>query len=599
MEFRIWHKSYVPEVFSRFKAIGDNNNSRNLIEMIDKITDQFPDYPALSFFGKKISYRQFSRKAEKLAGALRRLGIEKRDRLALVLPNCPQAVIGYYAGLKAGAIIVPCNPLYTARELEHQLRDAGAKAAIVLDLFYPKIKIVKETINDKNILQIIIAAGIADYLPFYLSLFYPAVYPFKLRKKIKAAQSAKNRKEAAIFAEELVQFNLARTELKNDRGKFYFFKKLVKSGNSFPRGAVQISKDDLAVLQYTGGTTGTAKGAMLTHGNLLNNVNQLAAWFVNAGAGKEKFLAALPLFHIFGMTVAQNTCFSLGGEIILVPKATDLDEVIKAIVKEKPTIVPGVPRLFNAILGKYENQDFSSIKYSISGGAGLPRAVVEEFERVTGGKLVEGYGLTEASPVTHANPLGGLCKIGSIGVPLPETDAEIIDEIGKKVPAGEIGELLVSGPQVMKGYWNKLLETAKVLTGGGWLKTGDLAVRDEDGYFYIKDRKKNVIISDSGYNVYPNEVEDILRSHPAVSEAAVIGLPIKEGTEKIKAFVVLKEGEKISEKELIGHCRKSLVYYKIPKEIEFREVLPKTIIGKTLHRLLREEEMAKSKEVDK
>lgn len=596
MDYHPWRKYYLSEINNRFIQ---RNIHQNLAEMINEVIYRFPDNPALNFMGKKIVYRKFGFEIEKLAGALRQLGIKKNDRLALILPNCPQAVIGYYAGLKAGAIIVPCNPLYTVKELEHQLGDAGAKAAIVLDLFYPKLKAVKETINDENILQIIIATGIVDYLPFYFSLLYPAVYPLKLRKKIKAARFAKNQKEAAILAEELVRFNLAKSELKNDRGKIHFFKKLIKNDNSFSRDTVQISKDDLAVLQYTGGTTGVSKGAMLTHGNLLANINQLAAWFANAEPGKEKFLAALPLFHIFGMTVAQNVCLFLGGEAILIPKATDLVGVIKTIVKEKPTIVPGVPRLFNAILGKYKGQDFSSIKYSISGGASLPRAVVEKFERVTGGKLVEGYGLTEASPVTHANPLGGLCKIGSIGIPLPETDAKIIDEIGKKVPAGEIGELLVFGPQVMKGYWNKPSETAKVLTGDGWLKTGDLAARDEDGYFYIKDRKKNMILSDSGFNVYPNEVEDVLMSHPAVSEAAVIGLPIKEGMEKIKAFIVLKERAEASEEELISHCQKSLVYYKIPKEIEFREVLPKTIIGKTLHRLLREEEMAKFKEVKK
>lgn len=454
------------------------------------------------------------------------------------------------------------NPLYIERELIYQLNDSSCKTILCLDLLYPKVKNVK----DKTELKNIIVTSIKDYLPFPLNLLYPI----------------KQRKEGHVV------------KIEKEPG-LCFFKELLNKYSPSPPD-VETSQEEVALLQYTGGTTGISKGCMLTHKNLIANTLQCGSWFVESVEGKEIMLSALPFFHVFGMTVVMLYSVQSGFNMVLVPKF-DTESVLKLVKKYRPTIFPGVPTMYSAInhYPNVEEYDLSSIKYCISGAAPLPVEVCKRFEELTGAKLVEGYGLTETSPVTHCNPFEGLRKIGSIGLPFPDTDCKIMDlEKGeKKIPIGEIGELAIFGPQVMKGYLNKPDETRAVLRDG-WCYTGDIAKRDEDGYFYIVDRKKDMIIS-GGFNIYPREVEEVLYEHPKVREAAVVGIPDPKYGESVKAFISIEEGEKTTEEEIIQFCKKNLAKYKIPKSVEFRKEMPKTLVGKVLRRVLVEEELSKKK----
>jgi long-chain acyl-CoA synthetase len=519
-----------------------------------------PSNKAIHFYGYDMNYSELYKETCSLANELKSLGLGKGDKVAVLLPNCPQAVISYYAILMIGGVVVETNPTYVEREILYQLNDSEAKAVICLDLLFPRIQKVKP----ETTLQQVIVTSVKDYLPFPKSLLYPI----------------KQKKEYGVIVK--VDYS----------DRVHSFKQLVKKGNHQFSPENISPEQDLALLQYTGGTTGSPKGVMLTHLNLVANTIQSQKWMHKLGDG-ERILAILPFFHVYGMTVVMNLAVMTKSEMVLLAKF-DPSETLQTIAKKKPTIFPGAPTIYIALLNhpNIKKYDLSSIKACISGSAPLPVEVQEQFEKVTGGKLVEGYGLTEASPVTHANLLWGNRVKGSIGLPWPDTEAKIVSmENGEEMPIGEIGELAVKGPQVMVGYWKKESETDKVLRDG-WLYTGDLGYMDEEGYFYIVDRKKDMIIA-GGFNIYPREVEEVLYEHESVLEAAVVGIPDEYRGETVKAFVVLKEGKTCAEEDLNTFCRKHLASYKVPRLYEFRKELPKTTIGKVLRRVLIEEEKEK------
>lgn len=516
---------------------------------------------ALAFFGNTITYRELNEAGDRFAAGLVRLGLRKGDRVALVLPNCPQFVIAFYGILKAGGIVVPTNPLYTERELEYQLKDAGAKIAVTLTKFFTAVNDVRERVGIEHI----VVTNIKEYFSPTMRMLFTVAKEKKDGHRVPVAWN----KNTHAFA-----------TLASDTGHP-------------PHPGVK--PDEVAVLQYTGGTTGVAKGAMLTHRNLVANAVQVRTWDHASVDGHDIMLTVLPLFHVYALTVAMTRGLYTGCLLVLLPRY-ELHEVLKATAKYHPTIFPGVPTLYNAIAGAKDvsRYDLSSIRTCISGSAGLPRTVQERFESLTRGHLVEGYGLTEASPVTHCNPFFDHRKEGSIGVPFPDTDVRIVDiETGEtELPPGTRGELAIKGPQVMKGYWNRPGDTAGVLRDG-WLLTGDIGYMDEDGFFYIVDRKKDMVIV-GGFNVYPREVEEVLYAHPKVAEAVVIGLPDEHKGECVKAYVVLRPGEEAAEEEIIAYCHEYLAHYKVPRWVEFRESLPKTIVGKVLRRVLLEEEKQKA-----
>lgn len=518
--------------------------------LLEKSTEKYPDNVALVFFGTKVRYTELKDSVDRLAAALHALGVRKGDRVGLFMPNSPQYVVSYFAALRIGAVVVNMNPMYVEREVEYQLSNSGAETVIALDLLYPRIKNVRSKVKLKNV----VVTSVRDYLPPLLKLLYPL-----------------KQKERIEFEKDVL-----------------FLKDLLKKYPPAPP-EVSIHPDDLALLQYTGGTTGRPKGTMLTHKNIVANTIQAETWFYEDVEGKETILMVLPLFHAYGM-IAMFGHIYRGSRMVLVPKF-EIDSVLKLIKKYKPTLFPGVPTIFIAI-NNYPNAkkyDIASIRVCLSAAAPLPMEVISKFEGLTGAQLLEGFGLTEASPVTHINPLGGKRKVGSIGIPVSSTDSKIVDiETGtKELKSGEVGELIIKGPQIMKGYWSLPEATTKALRNG-WLYTGDISKMDEDGYFYIVDRKTDMLIS-SGFNVYPREIEEVLYEHPKVKEAGVVGIPDEYRGESAKAFVVLKDGETAAADEIIAYCKTKLAAYKVPKVVEFRKELPKTLIGKVIRRELREE----------
>lgn len=531
---------------------------------------QFPENPALIFFDRIISYRELDEAATCFAAALQALGIRKGDRVALLLPNTPQYVISYYGTLRAGGVVVPTNPQYVARELEHQLRDSGARVIVTLSLFFDKV----QEVRGRTALEHVIVTNIKEYFPSIVKALF------------------------TLFKEKKDGHRVDISGLSSTS----WFQDFLNCAAPSAFTPVEVSQDDLAVLGYTGGTTGTPKGAMLTHRNLVANIEQMKVWDSEAREGAEITLGALPFFHSYGQTVVMNLAIASGSAIICIPNPRELDRVLKAIDKHKPTRFPGVPTLYTAINNHPQLSRYSlkSIRVCNSGAGALPPEVQKAFESLTGAKLVEGYGLTETSPVTHSNPLLGKRKIGSIGVPFPDTEVKLVNvETGLEVGPGEEGEIVIRAPQVMKGYWNRPEETASTLRdlgdgGGPWLFTGDIGRMDEEGYFYIVDRKKDMIKT-SGFNVYPREVEDVLYEHPAVLEAAVVGIPDMHRMEAVKAYVVLRPGQTASEQELRDFCRQRLTGYKVPRVVEFRDSLPKSMVGKILRRVLVEEEAAKAR----
>ncbi|HID89276.1 MAG TPA: long-chain fatty acid--CoA ligase [Anaerolineae bacterium] len=553
-----WLRFYEPHVPAHL------DYPRILLPAILKETAQErPDHPAMVFKGTVISYRAFDEAVDRLAAALQGLGVRKGDRVAVHLPNCPQFPIATYAAFRVGGIVVPCNPIYTPRELTYQLNDAGAEVIVTLSATYPRVR----QIRPQTPLRYVVVTRIKTYLPPLLRLLFTLFIERKAGHRVDISGEVNT----------------------------YWFADLLAQAPARPE-PVEIDWDDTAVLMYTGGTTGVPKGAELTHGNLLANAYQVKVW-VGVREGQDRALAALPLFHSYGMTMCMNASIVSGGTMVLVPDPRDTDDILRTIHKYRPHYYPGVPAMYIAInnhpkVGRY---DLTSLQACCSGAAPLPVEVQQRFQELTGARLVEGYGLSEASPVTHSNPAFGENRIGTIGIPWPDTEAKIVDvETGERVlPPGEAGELCVRGPQVMKGYWNQPEETAQVLRpdpdgGPPWLYTGDIAIMDEDGYFRIVDRKKDLILGAGGFNIYPREIEEVLHQHPKVQEAAAVGVPVPGKGERVKVFVVLKEGEQATEEEIVAFCRKHLAPYKVPKFVEFRESLPKTMVGKVLRRALRE-----------
>jgi long-chain acyl-CoA synthetase len=518
-----------------------------LYQLLDDTAANFPEVDAVISGGKRIKYKELGDWVSSLASGLSQIGLKKGHRVGIMLPNCPQYIVAFYAILKIGGVVVNVNPMYVEREMEFQLADAGAEAIVTLRDLLPQLDAIKEKID----LKAIILTDMEDH----------------------------------------VRAGGGPMEIEGRQPGVYEYLDLLRQGKYQPPPCVPVAAEEVALLQYTGGTTGFSKGAMLTHFNLVSNVIQCVSWNREAEKGKEKMLAVLPLFHVYGMTVTMNESIYLAATIILLPRF-QVDDTLEAIRAHRPTRFPGVPTMYIAIINhpRVREYDISSIKICSSGSAPMPIEALRKFEELTGGKISEGYGLTEASPVTHANPFGGKRKVGSIGLPRPDTDAKIVDlESGENdLPPGEEGELCIRGPQVMKGYWNRPEETAKSLRGG-WLCTGDIARMDGEGYFYIVDRKKDMIIC-SGYNVYPREIEEVLYQHPKIQEACIVGVPDPYRGETVKAFVVLKEGDRASADEIIAYCRSNMARYKAPTLVEFRKDLPKSHVGKILRKVLREEE---------
>jgi len=533
-----------------------------LSDLLKNTAESNPNHVAIVYFDREMTYRELNLASDKFATALADLGVKKGDKVAFFLPNIPQFVISYYGAIRIGAIETAISPLYKEREVEHQLNDSEAETIVVLDLLYP----ILEKVLDRTRVKRIIVTGLKEYMP-------PAkAFLGSLLKKIPSHKV--ERKPNIHFLQEL----------------------LSKYGANPPKVDIN-PNEDLVALQYTGGTTGISKGAMLTHMNLVSNAVACEAW-LRGTKGHETFLTVLPLFHILGMTTGMNAPILLAGKMVILPRF-DVVSTFQAIQKHRVTVFCCVPTMYAMLLAHpdLKKYDLKSIRFCISGSAPLPPEVQKKWMEIAGGVLVEGYGLTESSPVTHCNPLDKSMKtvnVGSIGLPWPDTDAKIMDiETGEKeLGVNEDGELVVKGPQVMKGYWKMPEESAAVLRNG-WLYTGDVAKMDVDGYFYITDRKKD-LIKYKGYSVYPREIEDVIYEHPAVKICAVIGKPDPVASEIPKAFVVVKEGKTATEEEIKQFVNSKVAPYKAVREVEFRTELPMTLVGKVLRRVLQEEERQKA-----
>ena len=533
-----WLKSYPTSVRYHldypYKSLG---------QMFDETVEKMPDSVAMIFGSQTITYKQFGDQVNRFASALDDIGVERGDRVGLMGPNCPQWEVAFFAILKLGAIVVQTNPMYIEREIAYQMNDSGATTIIVLEMMYPRVKnIIKET----SLRRVVV---------------------FNFMAPVQAVSG------------------------------IYSYDDLIKHDPDYPDVAIN-PVEDLAVLQYTGGTTGVSKGVMLTHYNLIANTLQVLEWSINMEYGKERILTILPVFHVYGMTDCLNFAVALAATQIILPRF-DPDQVLETIRAHKPTLFPGAPTMFMALnshprIAEY-SESLAAIKVCTSGSAPLPLEVAQKFAQVTNGEgnLVEGYGLSEASPITHCNPLDRPTLSGSIGLPLPDTDYVIMDlETGdREIPVGEVGELCVRGPQVMKGYWKKKIETAETMRNG-WLHTGDIGRMDDDGFCFIIDRKKDIIIA-GGFNIYPRDIEEVLYEHPKVKEVVVAGVPDQYRGETVKAYIVLKPDTEASEQEFIAFCKTRMAAFKVPRYVEFRDQLPRTIVGKVLRRKLVEEEKAK------
>ena len=556
---RIWTRNYDPDVPKELEI-----PEKPLYKILEESASSYPDQVAVIFYGRRIKYKELYDYSLRFATALReKWGIGKGDVIALVLPNSPQFIIAYHGGLRLGATISPANPLYTTRELNYHFKTSEAKIVVALDIFKEK---VEEAAKDTRV-ETIIYTSIDEYLPSMAKF----VYSLKAKKP----------------------------KIEFDGEKIVRLQQLLRKYEPKPIEEKIDPKEDVAALMFTGGTTGIPKAAMLTHYNILSNVYQIDAWWKPGRKAEDILVAVLPWFHIYGQTAVMNLGL-FRAATLLVYARFELERIMKDIAKYKANVFHGVPTIYSLIVNhpKVEKFNLKSLEVCISGAAPLPVAVAEKFEKLTGAKLREGFGLTETSPVTHVNPIYGKYKFGSIGLPVPETLAAIADmEKPVLLPPGEIGELVISGPQVMKGYYKRPEENRKVFfecCGRKWLRTGDVAKMDEEGYFYIVERAKDVI-KYKGYSVFPREIEEVLYRHECIAEAAVIGVPEPTVGEKIKAFVVLKPEckGKITENDVIEFAQKYLAPYKVPKEVEFRDELPKSTAGKILRRVLREEEIRK------
>ena len=556
MTDRPWLKSYPPGIVwdASFPA-------HSLVKLLDDAVERFPERPCLDFLGKTSTYGEVGDLVRRAAKGFAALGVRPGLRVGLMLPNTPYYVIAYFAVLRAGGTVVNINPLYVEREIRQLLADAGCGIVVTLDLRLTYD--VLERLRDGNPLKTLVVCPMADILPFPKDMLYRAL---------------RRRDQAEFPADDA----------------HVVFSALVDNDGRFDPPAVDPIRD-VAVLQYTGGTTGTPKGAMLSHANLVANVRQCTAWFPEFRAGEERTLAVLPFFHVFAMTVVMNLSLAAGAEIVLLPRF-DLKELLKTIHQKRPTSFPGVPTLFTAINSAkdLDRYDLTSIRSCISGGAPLPLEVKKQFEALTGCTLVEGYGLSETSPVVACNPLKGVNKPGSVGPPMPGTVVEIVsvDEPTRLLGLGERGEVRVRGPQVMLGYWAQPEATADVLRDGA-VRTGDIGYLDQDGYLFLVDRIKDVVIA-GGYKIYPRLVEEAIFQHPQVRECIVIGVPDRYRGQTVKAFVVLREGERLAAEDLTEFLKQRLSPIEMPKLIEFRESLPRTLIGKPSKRALEQEEAARA-----
>ena len=534
-----------------------------LFHFLEESARKYPDRACTIFKGAVITFKEMNELTDRMAAALVDMGVKRGDRVGIFMPNTPQFVIAYYGILKAGGAVVATNPLYTAPEIEHQASDAGIEVMFVMTNFYNTIK----KAQPKTKIKKLIVTNLKESLPPLMRLLFTLA-----REKKGGFRIEGGLKEGEVWMQDLLN-------------KY----------KDAPRPKVEVDPDDTALFQYSGGTTGVSKGAVASHGNVVANTLQLRGWFVNLDEGKEVFLMGIPLFHVYGMVAGMNLAMATGSTLVMVPNVRDLKDVMDNIAKYRCTIFPGVPALYNGINNhpdvKAHKYDLSSIKACISGSAALMRETKEQFETLTGGKVFEGYGLSEAPTGTHCNPLLGINKTGSIGMPLPNMECRIVslDDGETDLAPGEIGELLLHGPQVMKGYHNMPTETSNSLRkdkdGKTWLYTGDIVRMDEDGYFYIVDRKKE-LIKPGGFQVWPREVEEAIASHPKVLEVGVGGIPDPNRGETVKAWVVLKPGEELSVAELKAHCKEQLAPYKVPTHFEFRDELPKTTVGKILRREL-------------
>jgi long-chain acyl-CoA synthetase len=559
MDSRPWHAHYDAGVPATLAY-----RSLSLPDLLRQSASEHPNVPALHFANLSLSYAELLREVERCSAALASLGARPGTRVALQLPNVPQMVIAYYGALALGCQVVLTNPLYTPREIEHQWNDAGCTLAVTMDFLYAdKVRALRPRLA----LEHVLVASFAEYLRWPLNW----LAPWKLRRRTPPAVAP----------------------IPRDPG-VHAFRALLRA-QTRPPSAVPIDPDAPAVLQYTGGTTGVSKAAVLSHRNLTVNVQQMDAWFGGTRAGNEVVLVCLPLFHVFAMTCAMNFAVLTASAMVLVPDPRDARGLMQAIARHRVTIFPGVPALYNALNNwpGIESCDLGSVRVCLSGSAPIAPEVLARFERLTGAKIVEGYGMSETSPLTHANPLNGERRIGWVGLPVPDTDARIVDveDPERRVPPGEPGELCVRGPQVMQGYWKRADETALALHDG-WMLTGDLAVMSPDGYFQIVGRKKDMI-SVGGFKVFPDEVDAVLLEHPSVLESATIGVPRAGHGELVKSFVVPKSGRAPALEELLAFLRERLAPYKVPREIEFLAELPKSTVMKILRRELRERELAK------
>ncbi len=534
----------------------DMNEFASIVDVIDKSCHDYHDKVAFVNFGAELTYKQIDEHSQAFGAYLQSLGLVKGDRVAIMMPNLLQYPIAVFGALRAGLVVVNTNPLYTARELKHQLKDSGAKAIVILENF---ASVLEAVIQDTEV-DHVIKTSVGDLVGFPKG----AIMNFVLRH-IKKAVPAYQLSQAVPFT------------------------KAVQTGTGLTLSRPELNHGDLAFLQYTGGTTGVSKGAMLTHGNMVANMQQSSAWLGGQiKLGGEIIITALPLYHIFALTANCLVFLKFGGRNVLITNPRDMPGFVKELSKEKFTAITGVNTLFNGLLNTpgFAELDFSTLNLSLGGGMAVQKAVADRWKAVTGNTLVEAYGLTETSPAACMNPMDLADYNGAIGLPISSTECQVIDEDGNPVGIDETGELCIRGPQVMKGYWERPEETAKVLDNDGWLRTGDMAKMDAQGFFYIVDRKKDMILV-SGFNVYPNEIEDIVAAHPGVIEVGAIGVPDEKSGEVVKVVVVRKDPS-LSPEELQEHCRQELTAYKVPRYVEFVDELPKTNVGKILRRELRD-----------
>jgi long-chain acyl-CoA synthetase len=556
LEEKLWFKSYAPRVprSVEFEKV-------TIPQALRRSAERFGDKVALNYMGKMITYRALDAEVDRFARALTGLGVKEGDKVAMILPNIPQVIIANLAAFRIGAVASLNNPLYTERELEYQLDDSDSVVAITLSLLVPRV--LKVMPNTK--LRTVIGCNINDYLPFPKKQLFP-------------------------YAKKDMYRKIERTD------KVLDFAGLARS---YPTDPVEDKSewDQLSTLIYTGGTTGVAKGVMLSHANISSNVQQFAAWFPDFEDGEESIVGTFPIFHSAGFTAVQNFMIWRAWEHVMIPRPEPA-ALVELLKKYKPHYLPGVPAIFVGLLAneEFRKMNLSFIRGFFSGAAPLAADTIRELKDLTGATMLEVYGMTETTPIVTATPWGGQIKPGTVGVPVPSTDIKIVDaETGEReLDAGDIGEVICSGPQNMMGYYKKPQETAKTLRNG-WIFTGDLGFFDEDGYLTIVDRKKDMVIA-SGYNVYPVEIDNVLFDHPKVLEACTVGIPDPYRGETLKAFIVLKEGETLTEEEVIEYCRERLAAYKVPKAVEFVDELPKTAVGKILRRELRDMELKKAQQ---